>query len=130
MTTILFKLIYNKSIDIYIPENIKVNQLNNYIKPTIKKYFNINNFDIIDAKNPFNEEGEPIYEENINFHDKFKNDVFYIKPKNNNAIECTICLETHTNYRTLLCSHQFCNLCINSWFSWGNNTCPLCRNNI
>jgi hypothetical protein len=48
----------------------------------------------------------------------------------NNIKECCICLEEKDSIIKTNCNHIFCEKCLLEWFSKGNNTCPLCRNQI
>ena len=43
--------------------------------------------------------------------------------------ECSICLETSTDYAILSCNHRFHHKCAIKWFI-DNDTCPLCRKSI
>lgn len=44
-----------------------------------------------------------------------------------NAIECSICLQNRTEFNRTDCNHFFCTSCVNNF---RNNTCPLCRANM
>lgn len=47
-----------------------------------------------------------------------------------NDEECPVCYELHSSVRVLRhCSHQFCNMCIQTWIK-DHTTCPLCRANL
>ena len=43
--------------------------------------------------------------------------------------ECPICLGTNSADTKLICNHNFCKTCLESWLII-NSTCPLCRKNI
>ena len=43
--------------------------------------------------------------------------------------QCPICYYTMNDAVKTCCGHQFCNGCIQEWYSQ-NNTCPVCRRNI
>lgn len=46
-------------------------------------------------------------------------------------IDCTICLDSKENYKTLRCGHQFCNDCINQLIEHNTfENCPICRTSI
>ena len=46
-------------------------------------------------------------------------------------IDCTICLDSKENYKTLRCGHQFCNECINQLIEHNTfKNCPICRTSI
>ena len=45
-------------------------------------------------------------------------------------MECPVCYTSKAKYK-LVCEHSFCYQCISRWYQeCGNNTCPLCRENI
>jgi len=126
---IYFKLIYSIGITINIP-NIKISQLNSYIKNIINQKYNLTEYNIINAK--YGEYGPPIDEtENVYFYSKYTVlNSFYIRPLNYNITQifCNICMDYTTNNRILRCSHFFCIVCIEQWLTQShNNTCPLCR---
>ena len=127
---IYFKLVYRDSIKIKIPNNIKINELNSFIKKYIKTKYNLNEFDIIESNK--RENGVAIIESNNYFYDIYnKNSAFYIRPKNNTKI-CYICFQRKNinEFRNINCNHNiFCDICINTWLRI-NSTCPLCRQNI
>jgi len=127
MLSIYFKLIYSFGIYINIPNNLKINELNCYIKNSIYNTYGINEFYILEGGTLLSEKNNPINEnQNILFFDKYtEKDVFYVKPKIN--IYCSICLLDNHDYTNLSCNHQFCNNCISNWTNRGNNTCPICR---
>ena len=46
-------------------------------------------------------------------------------------IDCSICLESKENFKTLRCGHQFCNECINKLIEHNTfKNCPICRTSI
>ena len=47
--------------------------------------------------------------------------------------KCSICLTddiVQSNKCTTQCNHNFCKVCLDTWFDQGKNTCPICRQNI
>ena len=52
-----------------------------------------------------------------------------VKKKKEKKDTCSICLEVVNNKTRLLCKHQFCFKCINTWKDT-KRTCPLCRANF
>jgi hypothetical protein len=47
-----------------------------------------------------------------------------------NAEECTICMERNCNLLSVKCNHSFCRECIQSWVDTHHDTCPLCRKQL
>ncbi|GIX81291.1 hypothetical protein CDAR_12831 [Caerostris darwini] len=43
---------------------------------------------------------------------------------------CPICLQPMWNPKKTVCNHQFHKSCIRRWMETGNDTCPMCRNNL
>lgn len=62
---------------------------------------------------------------------------FAVPPTSELLIEtesCSICLEpfefsllSEVPLRLPVCGHVFCDTCISTWITKGNNTCPMCR---
>jgi hypothetical protein len=125
MVNIYFKLVYSFGISINIPTNLKINELNTYIRESVYNSYGINDFYICEGGTRLDEKNKPIDEtSNVLFFDKYTDkNVFYIKPK----IYCSICLQDNYEYTSLQCRHGFCSVCINNWFSTGNRNCPICR---
>jgi hypothetical protein len=123
---IYFKLVYQNSIKILIPNDVKINELNVFIKQQIIQNYNITEYDIIESNK--REHGEPIVECNNYFYDVYnKNSAFYIRPKNYR--QCIICLNNKNinEFKIMNCNHNiFCNLCITTW-QRTNSSCPICR---
>jgi hypothetical protein len=129
---IYFKLIFDKGIYIHIPNYIKVNNINSFIKNHIIQRYGISEFNILEAGTEKKEYNDPIDENaDIYFYDKYPNaylQAFYISPKQTTF--CCICQAERQNLINLNCQHRFCNLCINQWINTGHHTCPTCRRNI
>jgi hypothetical protein len=140
-----FKQIYdNKTIKLYIKNNITLSNLKQSINSDIKRIFNLelDDYDIIDANAPINnlyneiEHNLPInLDNNLLFTALYHNDsIFYIKPKHIiQYTSCNICY----NFRNLhdftilsCCSQSICNTCITNLSHYTINQCPLCRNNL
>lgn len=82
--SVYFKKVYGSdSIIIELPENIKINELYNFIKPFIELKYNItDNFHIIEAGTEHAENALPIsLNEDIKFFERYskKHAAFYIK---------------------------------------------------
>ena len=45
-------------------------------------------------------------------------------------MDCPICKEEFKNKAYTKCSHNFCKDCIIQWRKIGNNSCPLCREEL
>lgn len=58
------------------------------------------------------------------------NENIIINDSENNIKECCICFEEKDSIIKTNCEHVYCEKCLLEWFSKGNNTCPLCRNQI
>jgi len=128
MVNMYFKLVYSFGIYINIPQNLKINELNSYIRQSVYNAYNIDNFYIVEGCTPLDEKNSPIDESsNMLFYEKYtEKNMFYIKPK----IYCSVCLQDNYEYRNLSCQHRFCNVCINQWIDMGNAHCPICRGTI
>jgi len=61
---------------------------------------------------------------------KFKN--FKKKQSNINNNECSICLSSICSYDLHItpCNHSFHKNCLNIWKTYGNQTCPYCRQQL
>jgi len=144
---IYFKLIYSHGIQIEIDPNLRMCDLNEYIKPKILDEYNIENYVIVEAGLSLGENHCPIDEtEQITFKNKYNMNIdvaFYIRPlissdpshSNESTLcsdesSCPICFENAEQPINLVCGHIFCHSCISSWVTFGRNSCPMCRGQI
>ncbi len=140
-----FKKIYdNKSIILYIKNNITLSNLKQSINYDIKQNYNLDldDYDIIDGNAHISNSYDEIeHNSPINLNNDLlftnlyhNNSIFYIKPKY--IIEYTQCNICH-NFRNLhnftvlsCCTQSICNICISSLSNYNTSQCPLCRNNL
>jgi len=143
---IYFKKVYGYGIQIMIDPNLRMCDLNEYIKPTIQSEYNIDNYEIVEVGLPLGECHNPIDEtEQITFKNKYNmnnNIAFYIRPRissdpshsissdESSTCTCPICIEDPVQPINLTCGHIYCQSCISSWVSIGRNSCPMCRSDI
>lgn len=139
-----FKLVYSEiTISINLPENIKIIDLPDYIKPYIERTYNINEFHISEAGTPKKESADPIELEDVKLFERYPKNFtsFYISKIRATAAqnqvpvilastqECNICtsdIEPQNMFR-MNCNHSCCMTCIYAWRIRGFNTCPFCR---
>jgi len=139
-----FKLVYSEiTISIHLPEDIKIIDLHEYIKPYIERTYHINEFNISEAGTSRKENADPIeLVEDMKLFQKYSKQFtsFYIskiEPQNrelrDNSIsttqECNICVSitSSQNMFRMNCGHSCCATCIYLWRTRGSNTCPFCR---
>lgn len=130
-----FKLIYSETtISIDLPENIKMVDLHQYIKPYIERTYNISDFNILPAGTPKGERAKPIAIEDVKLFQRYPKyfTAFYISKVEPPLEECGICISDVESRNMIMmnCGHSCCRTCIQVWRERGFHTCPFCRSSI
>ena len=150
---VYFKEVYTTKVMYYnLDHNWTKSQFMTYIRPLIARDFNINidNFEIVETgqelRNDDNqllpsEEAPGIEINNVKLREIWGDSLnvsFYVRKKNDTNVNtssslpdytCVICMnEGGTNYYG--CTHNICNICVNSCINANINRCSICRQNI